>query len=59
MVISFLLLVEILSNKEGFPKKKAGKGKALEFQLALKVPNKNCSRRHFNFLLISFEDNKA
>ena len=25
----------------------------------LKVPNKNCSRRHFNFLLISFKENKA
>ena len=23
--------------------------------LALKVPNKKCSRRHFNFLLLSFE----
>ena len=22
--------------------------------LTLKVPNKNCSRRHFNFLLLSF-----
>ena len=27
--------------------------------LTLKAPNKNCSRRHFNFLLISFEENKA
>ena len=27
--------------------------------LTLKAPNKNCSRRHFNFLLLSFEDNKA
>ena len=27
--------------------------------LTLKVPNKNCSRRHFNFLLLSFEENKA
>ena len=23
--------------------------------LTLKVPNKNCSRRHFNFLLLSFK----
>ena len=29
------------------------------FHLTLKVPNKNCSRRHFNFLLLSFEENKA
>ena len=27
--------------------------------LTLKVSNKNCSRRHFNFLLSSFEENKA
>ena len=26
--------------------------------LTLKVPNKNCSRRHFNFLLLSFEENR-
>ena len=25
---------------------------------ALKVPNKNCSRQHFNFLLLSFEEIK-
>ena len=24
-----------------------------------KAPNKNCSRRHINFLLLSFEENKA
>ena len=24
-------------------------------ELTLKTPNKNCSRRHFNFLLLSFE----
>ena len=24
--------------------------------LTLKAPKKNCSRRHFNFLLLSFED---
>ena len=28
-------------------------------QLTLKAPNKNCSRRHFDFLLLSFEKNKA
>ena len=27
--------------------------------LNLKAPNKNCSRRHFNFLLLSLEENKA
>ena len=27
--------------------------------LSLKAPNKNCSRQHFNFLLLSFEENKA
>ena len=27
--------------------------------LTLKAPNKNCSRRHFNFSLLSFEKNKA
>ena len=26
--------------------------------LTLKAPNKKCSRRHFNFLLLSFEENK-
>ena len=24
--------------------------------LTLKAPNKNCSRRHFNFLILSFEE---
>ena len=28
------------------------------YLLTLKAPNKNCSRRHFNFLLLSFEENK-
>ena len=27
--------------------------------LTLKAPNKNCSRQHFNFLLLSFEENKG
>ena len=27
--------------------------------LTLKAPNKNCSRRHFDFLILSFEENKA
>ena len=26
--------------------------------ITLKAPNKNCSRQHFNFLLLSFEENK-
>ena len=25
----------------------------------VKVPNKNCSRQHFNFLVLSFKENKA
>ena len=29
------------------------------WQFTLKASNKNCSRRHFNFLLLSFEENKA
>ena len=29
-----------------------------EGTLTLKGPNKNCSRRHFNFLLLSFEEKK-
>ena len=28
-------------------------------KLTLKAPNKNCSRRHFNFLLLPFKDNTA
>ena len=28
------------------------------YALTLKALNKNCSRRHFNFLLLSFEENK-
>ena len=32
---------------------------AAKFNLTLKAPNKNCSRRHFNVLLLSFEENKA
>ena len=31
----------------------------LGFLLTLKAPNKICSRRHFNFLLLSFKENKA
>ena len=27
--------------------------------LTLKAPNKNCSRRHFHFTLLSFEENKG
>ena len=27
--------------------------------LTLKAPNKSCSRQHFKFLLLSFEENKA
>ena len=27
--------------------------------LTFKAPNENCSRQHFNFLLLSFEENKA
>ena len=27
--------------------------------ITLKAPNKNCSKRHFNVLLLSFEENKA
>ena len=27
--------------------------------LTLKAPNKNCSRQHFNFSLLSFNENKA
>ena len=30
-----------------------------EWHLTLKAPNKNCSGRHFNFLLLSFEDKKG
>ena len=33
--------------------------KATGLELTLKVPNKNCSRRHFIFLLLSFKGNKA
>ena len=29
------------------------------YVLPLKAPNKTCSRRHFNFLILSFEENKA
>ena len=31
----------------------------IDVSLTLKAPNKNCSRRHFNFLLLSLEENKA
>ena len=31
----------------------------LHMWLTLKALNKNCSRRHFNFLLLLFEENKA
>ena len=27
--------------------------------VTLEAPNNNCSRRHFNFSLLSFEENKA
>ena len=33
--------------------------KCSSFTLTLKAPNKNCSRRHFIVLLLSFEENKA
>ena len=31
----------------------------LAYLLTLKAQNKNCSRQHFNVLLLSFEQNKA
>ena len=31
----------------------------IDQELTLKAKNKNCSRRYFNFLLLSFEENKA
>ena len=31
----------------------------IDFYLTFKAPNKNCSRRHLNFLLLSLEENKA
>ena len=31
----------------------------MQLMITLKAPNKNCSRPHFNFLLSSFEENKA
>ena len=34
-------------------------GNKARYVLTLKAPNKNCSRRHFNFLLLSFEENKT
>ena len=34
-------------------------GSSVGKMLTLKAPNKNCSRRHFNFLLLSFKENKA
>ena len=40
-------------NKKETRKKNAG------LTLTLKAPNKNCSRRQYNFLLLSFEENKA
>ena len=30
-----------------------------ELPLTIKAPNENCSRRHFDFLLLSFDENKA
>ena len=33
--------------------------KEYKLTLTLKAPNKNCSRRHFNFLFLSFKENKA
>ena len=31
----------------------------LRKQLTLKAPNKNCSGRHFIFILLSFKENKT
>ena len=33
--------------------------RAQQLHLSLKAANKNCSRRHFNFLFLSFKENKA
>ena len=41
------------------PKRVLKAAKALPTILTLKAPKKNCSRQHFNFLLLSFEENKA
>ena len=39
-------------NLEMFPS-------TLKSCLTVKAPNKNCSRRHFNFLLLSFKGTKV
>ena len=40
--------------------KSTGELEVFRFEsLTLKAPNKNCSRRHFNFFTLSFEENKA
>ena len=66
---AWLIVLKLLSGKEVYD------GSSNSFQtkmkwvsscisiafsgLTLKTPNKNCSRQHFNFLLLSFEENKA
>ena len=63
---NLLLQEQIISFKELTSPKREAKMKVAEliplkgylFLFTLKAPNKNSSRRHFNFLLLSFEENR-
>ena len=52
-IISFTSVVEVLISTT------TDTNNDKDRYLTLKAPNKNCSRRHFNFLLLSFKENKA
>ena len=53
-------LTVVLHQQKGFRKDCANSTICIFhiWNLTLKAPNKNCSRWHFNFLLLSFEENK-
>ena len=56
--ISFSAVLVIIADKLKEQVVKISKND-LTGNLTLQAPNKNCSRWHFNFLLLSLEENKA
>ena len=55
MLSAFVKMVDRHGNLKGHGYTFLG----TETTLTVKAPNKDCSRQHFNFFLLSFEENRA
>ena len=52
-------LTDQFAEQEPIVIKRGKKEQVITVILILEEPNKNCCGRHFNFLLLSFKENKA